>query len=60
MSTHEGVSPALTDGESQLGRTVLRLREMILKGEFGPGAQAIVEEANRRLVVVRRFGFLLI
>ena len=39
MSKIDGVSSSLqtTESDSQLGRTVLRIREMILRGEFGPG-----------------------
>jgi GntR family transcriptional regulator of vanillate catabolism len=53
LSTNEGGSPALTDGESQLGRTVLRLREMILKGEFGPGERISEHPLTGRLGVSR-------
>ena len=55
MSSNEGViSPAkLTEGESQLGRTVLRLREMILKGEFGPGERISEHPLAARLGVSR-------
>src|SRR5215813_11343248 len=34
---NSGTSSYSAEGDSQLGRTVLRLREMILKGEFAPG-----------------------
>jgi GntR family transcriptional regulator, vanillate catabolism transcriptional regulator len=39
LSETEGASSSLqtTEADSQLGRTLLRIREMILKGEFGPG-----------------------
>jgi GntR family transcriptional regulator of vanillate catabolism len=41
------------EGESQLGRTVLRLREMILKGEFGPGHRISEYPLTARLGVSR-------
>ena len=53
MSSDEGNSRAVSDGESQLGRTVLRLREMILKGEFGPGERISEHPLAARLGVSR-------
>jgi GntR family transcriptional regulator of vanillate catabolism len=44
---------ALTEADSQLGRTVLRLREMILKGEFGPGERISEHPLTARLRVSR-------
>ena len=41
------------EGDSQLGRTVLRLREMILKGEFGPGERISENPLTVRLGVSR-------
>src|SRR2546422_3879362 len=41
------------EGDSQLGRTVLRLREMILKGEFGPGERISEHPLTVRLGVSR-------
>src|SRR5262249_4099605 len=45
-------SPAV-EAESQLGRTVMRLREMILKGEFGPGERISEHPLALRLGVSR-------
>src|SRR5215831_20774474 len=45
-------SPAV-EAESQLGRTVIRLREMILKGEFGPGERISEHPLALRLGVSR-------
>src|SRR5262245_13554315 len=45
-------SPAV-EAESQLGRTVLRLREMILKGEFGPGERISEHPVAARIGVSR-------
>jgi GntR family transcriptional regulator of vanillate catabolism len=53
LSSDESVSRAVTDGESQLGRTVLRLREMILKGEFGPGERISEHPLASRIGVSR-------
>lgn len=55
MSSNEGVIAATSpaEGESQLGRTVLRLREMILKGEFGPGERISEHPLAARLGVSR-------
>ena len=41
------------EGDSQLGRTVLRLREIILKGEFGPGDRISEHPLTVRLGVSR-------
>ena len=55
MSSNEDVvaTTNLTEGESQLGRTVLRLREMILKGEFGPGERISEHPLAARIGVSR-------
>jgi GntR family transcriptional regulator of vanillate catabolism len=53
LSSDESVFRAVTDGESQLGRTVLRLREMILKGEFGPGERISEHPLASRIGVSR-------
>src|SRR5215813_6465805 len=42
-----------TDADSQTGRTVLRLRELILTGEFGPGARISEQPLTVRLNVSR-------
>src|SRR6266850_2569885 len=41
------------EGDSQLGRTILRLRELILKGEFGPGERISEQPLTARLNVSR-------
>lgn len=55
MSSNEGGIPGtnLPEGDSQLGRTVLRLREMILKGEFGPGERISEHPLAARIGVSR-------
>ena len=55
MSSSESIvsSTTVTEGDSQLGRTVLRLREMILKGEFGPGERISEHPLTGRLGVSR-------
>ena len=55
MSSGEGVigSNTAVEGESQLERTVLRLREMVLKGQFGPGERISEHPLTSRLGVSR-------
>ena len=55
MSSSESIvsSTTVSEGDSQLGRTVLRLREMILKGEFGPGERISEHPLTGRLGVSR-------
>lgn len=53
MSSDELISRAGGDSDSQLGRTVLRLREMILKGEFGPGERISEHPLAARIGVSR-------
>jgi GntR family transcriptional regulator of vanillate catabolism len=50
-NTTSSIQPV--EGDSQLGRTVLRLREMILKGEFGPGERISEHPLTARLGVSR-------
>src|SRR5262245_26012677 len=47
----ENIGPV--EGDSQLGRTVFRLREMILKGEFGPGERISEHPLTVRVGVSR-------
>ena len=47
------VSSQPVDAESQTGRTVLRLRELILTGEFGPGERISEHPLTVRLGVSR-------
>jgi GntR family transcriptional regulator of vanillate catabolism len=44
---------AETDNDSQIGRAVVRLREMILRGEFGPGERISEYPLTGRLGVSR-------
>ncbi len=44
---------AENDNDSQIGRAVLRLREMVLKGEFGPGERISEYPLTSRLGVSR-------
>jgi GntR family transcriptional regulator, vanillate catabolism transcriptional regulator len=53
LSSDENSLRAGGDGESQLARTVLRLREMILKGEFGPGERISEHPLALRIGVSR-------
>jgi GntR family transcriptional regulator of vanillate catabolism len=55
LSSSESIvsSTTVSEGDSQLGRTVLRLREMILKGEFGPGERISEHPLTGRLGVSR-------
>ena len=55
MSSNENPlsTSTLTEADSQLGRTVLGLREMILKGEFGPGERISEHPLAARLGVSR-------
>jgi GntR family transcriptional regulator of vanillate catabolism len=54
LDTENAASSGQTlEGDSQLGRTVLRLREMILKGEFGPGERISEYPLTHRLEVSR-------
>jgi GntR family transcriptional regulator of vanillate catabolism len=55
LSSSESIvsSTTVPEGDSQLGRTVLRLREMILKGEFGPGERISEHPLTGRLGVSR-------
>lgn len=54
MSNSESMDPIKSpEGESQLERTVLRLRELILKGEFGPGERISEHPLSARLGVSR-------
>src|SRR5262249_6450327 len=48
-----GPSSYPVEADSQLGRTVLRLREMILKGEFGPGERISEHPLTVRVGVSR-------
>jgi GntR family transcriptional regulator, vanillate catabolism transcriptional regulator len=48
-----GASGLSSDAESQTGRTVLRLRELILTGEFGPGERISEHPLTARLNVSR-------
>ena len=49
-----GILQQLTsDSNSQIARTVLRLREMILSGDFGPGERVSEAPLTSRLGVSR-------
>src|SRR5215475_653799 len=55
LAAEESVSglSTSTDADSQTGRTVLRLRELILTGEFGPGDRISEQPLTGRLNVSR-------
>jgi len=55
LATEESASAVSlsTESESQTGRTVLRLRELILTGEFGPGDRISEQPLTGRLNVSR-------
>jgi GntR family transcriptional regulator, vanillate catabolism transcriptional regulator len=55
LATEESVSAVSTstEADSQTGRTVLRLRELILTGEFGPGDRISEQPLTGRLNVSR-------